>query len=111
MSISHRVFDEYTRIDILTHWPRDQIADILNKFLHIAGCSTESKLCGLDVFRRQTTAGTSDDIDHRGIQNFTLPHFMTVERHLYVFVFILYSVLMTLFLLMILCVYVFYHCP
>ena len=35
-------------------------------------------------------------------QNFTLPQSMTVERYLYVFVFISYSVLLTLFLLMIL---------
>ena len=27
------LFDEYTRIDILTHWPWDQMADIFNKFL------------------------------------------------------------------------------
>ena len=66
--------------------------------MNIAGCSLESKLknssVGLDVdlalFRR---------------------HFMTVEIYLYVFVFILYSVLSTSFLLMILCVYLFYHCP
>ena len=67
--------------------------------------------CGLDVdlalFRRQATTGTSDDIDHRRIhasleQNFTLPHSMAIERYLYVFVFILYNVFLTLFLLMIL---------
>ena len=48
MSVSHKYtcgfFDEYTRIDILTHWPWDQTTDIFNKFLHIAGCSLESKL-------------------------------------------------------------------
>ena len=70
----------------------------------------------LALFRRQATARTSDDIDHRRIhasteQNLTLPHSMTVERYFYVVVIILYSVLLTLFLLMILYVYLLYHCP
>ena len=124
MSVSHEyrcwVFDEYTRIDILTHWPWGQMADIFNKFsAHcrlFPGIQIEKCQCGLDVdlalYRRQATAGTSDDIDHRRIhaspeQNFTLRHSMTVERYLYIFVFILYSVLLTLFLLMILYVYLF----
>ena len=78
------------------------------------GIQIEKCQCGLDVdlvlFRRQATAGTSDDIDHRPIhasleQNFTLPHSMTTERYPYVFIFILCSFLLTLFLLMILYVY------
>ena len=78
------------------------------------GIQIEKCQCGLDVdlvlFRRQATAGTSDGIDHRRIhaspvQNLTLPHSMTIERYLYVFVFILYSVLLTLFFLTILYVY------
>ena len=73
------------------------------------GIQIEKCQCGLDVdlalFRHQATAGTSDDIDHRRIhvsleQNFTLPHCIIIERYLFVFVF-LYSVLLTLFLLMI----------
>ena len=47
MPVSHKftcwVFDKYTRIDILAHWPWDKMADIFNKSLHIAGCSLESK--------------------------------------------------------------------
>ena len=125
MPISHNytcwVFDQYTRIDILAHWPLDQMAGIVNKFLHSAGCSLESiskHVCvildvDLALFRRQATAGTSDAIDHRRIhasleQNFILPHFMTIERYLYVFVFFINSVLLTLFLLMILYVYLFF---
>ena len=53
MLVSHKytcwVFDKYTRIDILAHWPWDQMADIFNKFLHIAGCSLESKLKNVSV--------------------------------------------------------------
>ena len=53
MLVSHKyrcwVFDKYTRIDILAHWPWDQTADIFNKFLHIAGCSLESKLKNVSV--------------------------------------------------------------
>ena len=53
MYVSHEytcwVFDECTHIDILTPWPRDQMADIFNKFLHIAGCILESKLKNVSV--------------------------------------------------------------
>ena len=53
MSLPHEytcwVFDEYTRIDILTHWPWGQMADIFNTFLHIPGCSLESKLKNVSV--------------------------------------------------------------
>ena len=53
MLVSHKytcwVFDKYTRIDILAHWPWDQMADIFNKFLHVAGCSLESKLKNVSV--------------------------------------------------------------
>ena len=53
MPVSHKytcwVFDKYTRIDISAHWPWDQMADIFNKFLHIAGCSLESKLKNVSV--------------------------------------------------------------
>ena len=86
----------------------------------LPGIQIEICQCGLNVdlalFRRQATAGTSDDIDHRRIhaspeRNCSLPHSMIVEKYLYVFVLILYSVLLTLFLLMILYVHLFYHCP
>ena len=55
---------------------------------------------------RQATGGTSGDIDHRSIdaspeQNLTLPHSMKVEKYLYVVVFILYSVLLASFILVI----------
>ena len=54
MLVSHKytcwVFGKYTRIDILAHWPWDRMADIFNKFLHIAGCSLRSKLKNVSVF-------------------------------------------------------------
>ena len=45
------------------------------------------------------------------IAHVSMPHSMTAARYLYVFAFILYTVLWTSFLLVILYVYLFYHCP